>query len=166
MEYGSAGKRNCLLWYSLGSRQGSPTQIGRPRDTIVLTVLGSKVAPVALGWELRAAVVLPYEAHLHTCSAPLALCPAQISDNPNVYLGTNLVWNSLSLDKTFLRFTWNKSPLQALKVSKCHFYFSACLAFCSLLSFLNGPGWLPVFALCMNPRLIVWVGAGSAWVFL
>lgn len=88
MEDGSAGKRNCLLWHSLGSQQGSPTQIGCPWDTIIVTLLGSKVAPMALGCELGATVILPHEAHLYTCPAPRALCSAQISDNPNVYLGT------------------------------------------------------------------------------
>lgn len=46
---------------------------------------------MALGWELRAAVVLPCEVHLHACPAPIVLCPAPISDNPNVYLGTNII---------------------------------------------------------------------------
>lgn len=91
MEDGSAGKRNYLLWHSLGSQQGSPTQIGCPCDTLIVTLLGSKVAPMAPGCELRATVTLPCEAHLSTCPAPLALRPAQISDKPNVYLGTNLV---------------------------------------------------------------------------
>lgn len=53
--------------------------------------IGEQGGTSALGWDLRAALVLPYEAQLHTCPAPIVLCPAQMSDNPNVYLGTNIV---------------------------------------------------------------------------
>lgn len=90
----------------------------------------------------------------HTCLVPVVLCPAQISDNPNVYLGVNCVGNSLSLEP-FSILHDIRILCMALKVSEDAPSTPMLAWISALLSFPNGTGWLPLFPLCMNPWVIV-----------
>lgn len=107
---------------------------------------------MALGWKPGTL----FSCHVrHTCLVPVVLCPAQISHNPHIHLGANLVGNSLSLEPFSVLHDIRVLCI-ALKVSK-NATSTPVLAWISAssLSFPNGPGQLPIFPLCMNPRVIV-----------